>query len=233
MKILLPLIIFFTLTTQSQGIEKDKTYFSTALSMHLKEYNERADRAYFYKDYKEGERLFKEFTSDFLEGTYMDNFKVRNLKKKPVHLYEFKKPMLLITYASWCIPGKGEIPALNQLADEYAKKVDIVVLFWDSHSKVKELAKQFNPKIKITFVDESTNEQDFVIRKLKHSLGLPTCFLISGDKKIMAIQRSVFPSFQTDEEIAYRKNFEAIDNSISKNLLLNFESEYADNLLGN
>ena len=233
MKRLLPLLIFFTLTSHSQEVEKDKMLFSTALSMHLKDYNKRADEAYFHKDYKEGERLFQQFTSEFLEGTYIDNFKVKNLRKKTVHFYDFKKPIYLITYASWCIPGKGEIPALNELANHYSKQVDIVILFWDSHAKVKELAKQFNPKIKITYVDESTNEQDFVIRKLKHSLGLPTCFLISGNKKIMGIQRSVIPAYQTDEEIAYRKNFEAIDNSISKNLILNFESEYADNLLSN
>lgn len=160
----------------------------------------------------------------------MDNFKFQGLKKKEVSLYDYKKPIFLITYASWCIPGKGEIPAINELASAYKEKIDFVVLFWDKKDKVKQLAKKFSSNISIVYVDESKNNGAYVVKQLKHSLGLPTCFLLDKDKRIREIRRSVFPSMHTEEETAYRENYIALETSISKNLINEYEEVYADNI---
>lgn len=198
--------------------------------MHLSDYNRKADLAYRFNDYEKAKELFEIFISDHLEGSYMDNFKFQSLKKKEVSLYDYKKPVFLITYASWCIPSKGEVPAINKLASEYKDKIDFIILFWDKKDKVKKLAEKFSSNISIVYVDESKNNGAYVVRQLKHSLGLPTCFLLDKDKRITDIRRSVFPPVQTDEETAYRENYIALETSISKNLVNEYEEVYADNI---
>ena len=227
-KLLLVFLLIGTTVFSQQDLQK-KTYFSEALFFHLSDYNRKADIAYRFNDFEKGKELFEQFTSTHLEGSYMDNFKFRNLKNKEVELYQFSKPVFLITYASWCIPGKGEIPALNKLAEEY-KEIDFVVLFWDSKETVKELARDFTSEISIVYVDEKKNNGAYVVKQLKHSLGLPTCFLLSEDKRIMDIRRSIFPPLHTDEETAYRENYIALETSISKNLINAYEEGYADNV---
>ena len=229
MKKLLLVFLFIGPIVFSQQELEEKTYFSEALYFNLSDYNRKADIAYRFNDYEKGKELFENFTSTHLEGSYMDNFKFRNLRKKEVQLYDFKKPVFLITYASWCVPSKGEIPALNELAAEY-KDIDFVVLFWDRREKAKVLAENFSKDISVVYVDESQNNGAYVVKQLKHSLGLPTCFLLSGDKKIMDIRRSVFPPLQTEEETAYRENYIALETSISNNLVDSYDEVYADNV---
>lgn len=230
MKKLLLVFLFIGPIVFSQQQLQEKTYFSEALYFNLSDYNRKADLAYRFNDYEKGKELFENFTSNHLEGSYMDNFKFRNLKKKEVSLYDYKKPVFLITYASWCVPSKGEIPALNELAKQYRDKIDFVVLFWDEHDKVKELAENFSSNISIVYVDERKNNGAYVVKQLKHSLGLPTCFLIAGDKKIMDIRRSVFPPLHTEKETAYRENYIALETSISNNLVKGYDGVYADNV---
>ena len=230
MKKLLLVFLFIGPTVFSQQELQKKTYFSEALYFNLSDYNRKADIAYRFNDYEKGKELFEDFTSTHLEGSYMDNFKFRNLKNKEVELYNFKKPVFLITYASWCVPSKGEIPALNELAAEYKNNIDFVVLFWDRREKAKDLAENFSKDISVVYVDESQNNGAYVVKQLKHSLGLPTCFLLSGDKKIMDIRRSVFPPLQTEEETAYRENYIALETSISNNLVNSYDEVYADNV---
>ncbi len=230
MKKLLLVLFLIGPSVFSQQELQDRTFFSEALFNHLSDYNRNADLAYRFNDYEKGRQLFEEFTNTHLEGSYMDNFKFRNLKKKEVQLYDYAKPVFLITYASWCVPGKGEIPALNELAAQFKNEIDFVILFWDKREKAKELAQQFSQNISIVYVDETENNGAYVVKQLKHSLGLPTCFLISEEKKIMEIRRSVFTSLHTDPDTAYRENFIALETSISKNLIDHYEEVYAENI---
>ncbi|WP_300438848.1 TlpA disulfide reductase family protein [Christiangramia sp.] len=231
MKKLLLVFLFIAPSVFSQQENlQNKSYFTEKLYMHLSDYNKKADLAYRFNDYEKGKQLFEDFTNTHLEGAYMDNFKFQGLKKNVVNLYDYKKSVFLITYASWCIPSKGEIPAINELALEYKDKIDFIVLFWDKKEKVKELAEKFSSNISVVYVDESKNQGAYVVRQLKHSLGLPTCFLLDEDKKIMDIRRSVFPPMQTEEETAYRENYIALEASISKNLVKEYEEVYADNV---
>ncbi len=228
-KLLVVFLLFCTSAFSQQELQK-KTFFSQALNLNLSGYNKKADLAYRLNQYEKAKELFENFTSTHLEGAYMDNFRFKDLKKKDVRLYDYKKPVFLITYASWCIPAKGEIPALNKLANEYQDKIEFVVLFWDKQETVKVLAEQFSSKISVVYVDERENDGAYVVKHLKHSLGLPTCFLLSEDKKIMEIRRSVFPPMQTEEEVAYRENYIALETSISKNLIHSYNEVYAENV---
>ncbi len=228
-KLLLVFILISSTVLAQQEKLQDKSYFSEELYMHLSDYNRKADLAYRFNDYDKGKELFESFIQDHLEGSYMDDFKFQGLNKKEVNLYNYKNPVFLITYASWCIPSKGEIPAINKLASEYKDKIDFVILFWDKKDKAKELSKKFSSDISVVYVDESKNQGAYVVKQLKHSLGLPTCFLLDENKQIMDIRRSVFPSFQTEDEEAYRENYIALEASISKNLIKEYDEVYAEN----
>jgi thiol-disulfide isomerase/thioredoxin len=218
-RLLLLFFIIFGINIQAQSEKNDKLYFSDALVMHLPKYNKEAKAAYKYRQYEEADRLFDKFVETKLQGTYIDDFKLLNLKDKEVALYDYKKPVYLLTYASWCIPGKGEIPALNELAEKYQEKIDFVILFWDKKETAKELSKQFNSHINVLYVDETRNNHSYVVENLKHSLGLPTCYLIAEDREIMDIRRSVFHPFDISKEESFQLNYEAIDSAITNNLI--------------
>jgi thiol-disulfide isomerase/thioredoxin len=222
-RLLLLFFIIFGINIQAQTGNSDKLYFSDALVMHLPKYNKKAKAAYRYRQFEKANRLFDTLVETKLKGTYIDNFKFLNLKGNEVSLYDFKKPVYLLTYASWCIPGKGEIPALNELAEKYQEKIDFVILFWDKKETAKELSKQFNSNINVLYVDETRNNHTYVVENLKHSLGLPTCYLIEGNRQIMDIKRSIFLPFNISKEESFQLNYEAIDSAITNNLIENFQ----------
>ncbi|PRX42903.1 TlpA family protein disulfide reductase [Salegentibacter salegens] len=224
-RLLLLFFIIFGLNIQAQTEKSDKLYFSDALVMHLPKYNQEAKAAYRHRQFEEADRLFENFVTTKLKGTYIDNFKFLNLKEKEVALYDYKKPVYLLTYASWCIPGKGEIPALNELADKYRDKIDFVILFWDKKETARKLSKQFNSHINVLYVDETRNNHSYVVENLKHSLGLPTCYLIAGDREIMDIKRSIFYPYNLSKEKSFELNYEAINSAITNNLIGNSKNK--------
>ena len=224
-RFLLLFFIIFGLNIQAQTEKSDKLFFSDALVMHLPKYNKEAKAAYRHREFEKAENLFDTLVETKLKGTYIDNFKFLNLRGKEVALYDFKKPVYLLTYASWCIPGKGEIPALNELAEKYQDRIDFIMLFWDKRETAKELSKQFNSHIKVLYVDETTNKHSYVVENMKHSLGLPTCYLIAGNKQIMNIKRSVFHPYNISKEESFQLNYEAINSAITDNLIGNSQNK--------
>lgn len=230
--LLIIIIIFCSPTLNAQLLEQgSKLYLSQALFKYLPKYTKKANAAYRHRDYKEAERLFDSLVDFSLKGSYMDDFKFYNLKKKEVSIYDFKKPVYLLTYASWCVPGKGEIPALNKLADKYHTQIDFVVLYWDSRKNVKDIAKQYSDNIQVVYVDETSNHGAFTVKQLKHSLGLPTCYIMDGNKKIMDISRKVSLPYNTSKEESYKITYQAIENNITDSLLQKEEIELAENIL--
>lgn len=213
------LFILFSPTLFAQQKEDERLYFSEALYTHLPKYEQKAKQAYRYRDYERAEELFDSLVNFSLSGSYMNNFKFRSLKKKEVSLYDFEKPVYLITYASWCIPGKGEIPALNKMAEKYHDKIDFIVLYWDDPKIVKKKAKEFSDHINVVYVDESKNSGGFVVKQLKHSLGLPTCFLLDKEKRIEDIRRNPSSAYASSKEESFNRNFRAIEEGISTHLI--------------
>lgn len=198
---------------------KDKVLFTEALSLHLADYNEKADFAYRQRNFKKAQHLFDSITVNHLTGSYINNFKFHNLRGKEVCLYDFDKSIYLITYASWCIPGKGAIPAINEIAKKYKDQIQIIILFWDTRDKVKKVSKEFSNTVNIVYVDETQNRSPYVVKQLKHSLGLPTCFLINKDKRIEDITRYTAVAYGTPIENALKKNFNQIDEGITSHLI--------------
>jgi thiol-disulfide isomerase/thioredoxin len=212
------LILFFTVPTFSQQ-EENKIFFSEALSLHLPKYKLKAEKAYYKKDYKEASRLFDSLVEFGLNGSYMNNFQFNQLNNKEVALYDFKKPTYLITYASWCISTEGEIPAINELANKYKDEIDFVILFWDDQKTTKKMAKSYNKNIRVLYVNELNNNDSFVVTQLKHSLGLPTVFLLDKDKKILDVRRGVTHSLNKSFEESFDLNYNSMYDAIANHLL--------------
>ncbi|HSP11143.1 MAG TPA: redoxin domain-containing protein [Salegentibacter sp.] len=218
-KILLVFLLIISIKSWSQHEESSKISFSEALANHLPSYKQKADKAYRLRNFEEAKVLYDSLVNHKLTGSFMDDFSFKNLKGKEVYLSKFQKPVYLLTYASWHIPGKGELPALNELAEKYSDEIDFIVVFWDEKKTVKDLSKNFNQHISVLYVDETENEGAFVVRQLKHSLGLPTCFLLDDQKQVMGITRNVIHPYGISKEKSFKMNYDAMKNGIANHLL--------------
>ncbi|NJW52772.1 TlpA family protein disulfide reductase [Salinimicrobium oceani] len=221
--LLVILTVFFTGSSFSQ---QEQISFSEALSLHLPKYKLQADKAYRTRNFERAEFLFDSLINYSLKGSRLDNFKVKDLRKNSISLDEFQKPVYLTTYASWIVPTKGEIPALNKLAEKYSDEVDFVLLFWDNHDTAKALAKKYHKNIKVLYVDEMQNNSSYVIKMMKHSLGLPTSFLLNKDKEIIDIRRKISHPYGLELEKSFDLNFNSFNEAISL-LLIKDSSQYS------
>ncbi len=214
------LLISFSAICQITVIPNE-SFLSIRLGKNFKNYSIKSDRAYFEKDYRRAEFLFDSLIKNVVNGSYLDNFNIKKLSGKRIEMYDFKKPIFLMTYASWCTPGTGEIPALNEIANSYYKDIDFVVLFWDSKKAVRKVAKDYSRRITIVYVDEDENSSNHIIQTLKHTLGFPTSFFIDENKKIVDVRRGVLHPYNEKYELSFELNYTAFYNGIS--LLKNFE----------
>ncbi len=227
-----PLHLLLLLVSFSAFSQRIAPYelFSYKISKHMKQYAHQADQAYIDSDFQRGEFLFDSLVKNVVNGSYMDNFKMNKLSGKSIRFYDFEKPVFLMTYASWCTPGVGEIPALNKIAEQYHDQIDFVILFWNSKQQVKQVAGEYSSKIHIVYVDETENIHDHFIESMKHSLGFPTSFFIAQNKQILDVRRGVLHHYNEQYAISYELNFEAFTKGIT--LILTQEVLVPETLIG-
>jgi thiol-disulfide isomerase/thioredoxin len=221
-KKLLLLFLLISFTTQSQSIEPE-LLFSTVIGKNIKKYRQKSQQAYAERDFERAEFLFDSLINNVVNNSYLDNFEVKKLSGRKIELYDFEKPLYLLTYASWCTPGIGEIPALNEVAEKYHKDIDFVILFWDSKKKVRKTARKYSSKFTILYVDEKENTNDHIVQTMKHSLGFPTTFFLDKNKKIVDVRRGASHRYNEEFNVSYNLNYNAFLNGIS--LLKNIVAE--------
>jgi len=219
---LLYLFLLISFSALSQNLESDNL-FSKVIGDNIKTYKIQSQQANLYNDFERSEFLFDSLINNVVNGSYLDNFKVRKLSGRKVELYDFDKPIFLMTYASWCTPGSGEIPALNDIAKNYHKEIDFVILFWDSKGKVKKASRDYNKHITIVYVDEKENTNNHIVETMKHSLGFPTSFFIDKNKKIVDVRRGILHHYNEEYVISFELNYNSFLNGIS--LLKNIDSK--------
>ena len=178
--------IFFTLSLYSQS---DSTYFSGAIKINFKKYKKESEHAYRKGDVERGKFLFDSLVDHRLAGTTFDDFTLKQANGKKLKLSSIKKPTVIITYASWCVQGKGEVAALNKLAQKYKGDVKFVVLFWDRKPNMVKIARKFNKHISVCYAHEHYNNDAPIVAALKHTLGLPTSYYLDENLKVVEIKR--------------------------------------------
>ena len=227
-KKLLILLLVFPWYLCSQEIVERKL-LSDVVGQNIREYKKKAKIAILHKDYERAQFLFDSIVRDVINGSYLDNFRVRRSSGRRFELHRFDKPIFMITSASWVATGPGEIPALNSIADEYSEQIDFLVLFWGPKKKLRKLKKKYSKNICILFVNERENTNDHTIRSLKHSLGFPTSFLISDTKEVLDVRRNVQHPYSKDFTKSYNRHYQAFMGSLSVLLQVETDSTSAPN----
>lgn len=223
-KVLL-LLILAPVILMSQEITQPEL-FSDAIGKNIRKYRKESRLAFAKKDFERAQFLFDSLVQYSLKGQYLDNFRVRRFPGRRFDLHDFEKPVYLITYASWCTPGTGELPAINSIAEKYNKQVDFVILFWGSKKSVRKFKREYSKFIHILYVDERENRNNLVIRSMKHSLGFPTAFLMTANKQILDIRRIKQNHYSEDFTSAYNDSYQQFMGGLS--ILMKLEEQSLD-----
>jgi len=196
--IIITLILLLTnLLSYSQTSLKD-SLFSEAIHANIKTYKLTANNAYINYNLDGGDMLFNQFVESNLVNTYLDNFKARNTHGAIITINKyFKSPVILVTYASWCIRDNQEIASLNELAKVHHNEIDFVVVYWDNKNTARKKAKIHNKHIHVLYIDERENIFSNEIKNMKHALGLSLVYYINSEDKIIAIKKNDNSIFRT------------------------------------
>jgi thiol-disulfide isomerase/thioredoxin len=182
------LTALFTLSISFSYSQDTISYFSDAVKKNIKSYTKASNKAYETNNSKEGKNLFDSLVKNKLIGTKFDDFNLKVYKEKNVKINRINKPIFIITYASWCVITKGEIPALNILAKEHRDDMQIIVIFWDKKSDIKNIAYKFSDDIKVCYANENYAKDAHLIATIKHTLGFPTSIFIDENKNVVNIK---------------------------------------------
>lgn len=184
----LSLTALFTLSILFSYSQDTISYFSDAVKKNIKSYTKASNKAYEANNIKEGKNLFDSLVKNKLIGTKFDDFNLKVYKEKNVKINRINKPIFIITYSSWCVITKGEIPALNILAKEHRDDMQIIVIFWDKKSDIKNIAYKFSDDIKVCYANENYAKDAHLIATIKHTLGFPTSIFIDENKNVVNVK---------------------------------------------
>ena len=218
------LILLFTISffgLQTLTAQDSIVYFSDAIKSNIRKYNMQSDREFEKGNIVEGRALFDSLVQNILVGSKFDDYSFKSVNSKKVKLSQLKKPVFIITYASWCVINKGEIPALNKIAKDYKDDIQLIVVFWDTKNNMKKIARQFNNNIKVCYANESYKNDAKAVSTLKHTLGFPTSYFLNSELDVIDIKRGGVPiprktAFKKALEINYNIFNERVVGFLSK-----------------
>lgn len=223
MKVIIITLTFLltNLLSYSQTSLKD-SLFSEAIHANIKTYKLAANNAYLNYNLNRGETLFNQFVESNLVNTYLDNFKAKNTNGALISINKyFKKPVILVTYASWCIRNDQETASLNELAKTYHHEIDFVIIYWDNKNTTRKKAKIHNRHISVLYIDERENVFSSEIKNMKHALGLSLVYYINNGDKIIAIKKNDNSVFKTKNSFntGYVRNNSEFINGLNSLLI--------------
>ncbi|WP_153462611.1 MULTISPECIES: TlpA disulfide reductase family protein [Sediminibacillus] len=117
-------------------------------------------------------------------GQAAPDLSLPSLEEKQIKLSDFKgKKILLNFWATWCGPCKEEIPALEQLKQEYGNEVEILAVNatateLEGIEKVRSFKEQANVSFRILLDKDSKAVDTYRV------LNIPTSYFIGSDGNI-------------------------------------------------
>lgn len=111
------------------------------------------------------------------------DFTLMNLEGKQISLAEFKGKVILLNFwATWCIPCREEMPAMEELWKKFREK-GFVIIAVSSDRGNKKGVKSFIDELGVTFPILLDPKGE--IRNTYEVLGLPMSYIIGRDGKIV------------------------------------------------
>ncbi len=226
MKYLLVILVFLSqfLTLFAQ---EDERLFSDAIRINFSNFKHQSNKAYKAGDFDRGQFLFDSLVQNQLVGSKFNDFTLRRVSNRKLKMSNVKKPIFLVTYAAWCVPGKGEILALNKLAKEYSKEVEFLVIVWGKKQEVKKFSKKFSGQIEICYAHKNYKNDNEIVENMKETLGFPTCYMIDSNLQVVNIKRgSASVPLKTPTKKAMEMNYTVFKERLvqlnSKDMLATF-----------
>ena len=226
MKYLLVILVFLSqfLTLFAQ---EDERLFSDAIRINFSNFKQQSNKAYKAGDFDRGQFLFDSLVQNQLVGSKFNDFTLRRVSNRKLKMSNVKKPIFLVTYAAWCVPGKGEIVALNKLAKEYSKEIEFLVIVWGKKQEVKKFSKKFSGQIEICYAHKNYKNDNEIVENMKETLGFPTCYMIDSNLQVVNIKRgSASVPLKTPTKKAMEMNYTVFKERLvqlnSKDMLATF-----------
>jgi peroxiredoxin len=136
-----------------------------------------------------------------LVGNPAPDFALKTLAGDTVRLGDLKgKPILINFWASWCIPCRIEMPAIQTAYKKYKDKGLVVLGVNDTYLDNLADVNTFVSEFKLTF-PILLNETSEIPEDLYGVIGLPTSFFIDSEGTIQFIQIGAMSSLQLEENL--------------------------------
>jgi thiol-disulfide isomerase/thioredoxin len=190
------------LVISSFAMANDTTaVFSASVKQNFSKYITASNEAFQSKNFELAEQLFDSLVDKSFKGTQFDDFSFNKLGSgNRFKLSSVGKPILLLTYSSWCILGNGEIEAVNKLAKEYKNKMQIVVVFWDRKDDMKKIGSQFNSAVEVCYAHETNKEDLSAIKLLKKTFGFPASYVLDENMEVVDINKNFVSANSLDHK---------------------------------
>lgn len=211
----LSVVLVLSLLSFSVYGQENKRLFSDAVRTNFFRFKSESNRAFKEGDFDRGQFLFDSLVQNQLIGSKFNDYSLKRVSNRKLKMSKVKKPVFLITYAAWCVPEKGEIPALNKLAKEY-KNVEFIVIVWGKKQEVKKFAKKFNNPIEVCYAHKNYKNDNEIVESMKETLGFPTCYMIDEHLQVVNIKRGAASTpFKTPVKKAMEMNYAVFKERIS------------------
>ncbi|KAA3437787.1 TlpA family protein disulfide reductase [Rufibacter hautae] len=194
----------------------------------IQKYREDSQK-YWDKGDSENAQKYRDSIKAVVVNTYLKEYTFTSLSGSVFETARQPKPMLLQITASWCVPCRAEIPALNQIVEKFQDQIDFVLLFQDQADGLTSLAKEYNSAITLVPSHKEVSDPNTIdIAGFRHTMGFPSNYLVTAENKVVNFtQGAQAPRNYTGEdgkeviitvEEANRQNFERLEAEI-KDLL--------------
>lgn len=208
--------------------QEQKVYFDDAISLHLKSYNKQCDFAIENDNAAYVEVLFDSLKKSYLKGTLISGLKLKKISGGYLETESIKIPILLISKKTCFVTHREEIKAINEMANQYKGKLEIIVLYWDKRRATKKATKNYNKNVKIVYVNERENNLDATLSSIKNSFGVPASFYITQNNQLSNIDRKFY--LKNLKRSTKKEFYENTYNDITQ-LLLENETQKKENSL--
>lgn len=229
--ILILVVVTSNLNLFSQTVQEPPKLFTEAVRANFLNYKNQSSEAYRVGDFERGQYLFDSLVQNQLIGSKFNDYSLKRVSNRKLKMSKVKKPIFLITYAVWCIPGKGEIPALNKLAKEN-KEIEFIVIVWGKKQEAKKFAKKFNHHIEVCYAHKNYKNDNEIVENMRETLGFPTCYMIDEHLQVVNIKRgSASTPWKTPTKKAVEMNYDIFKDRIGE--LIKFKQEKKEFLVTN